>query len=169
MPLWVTSLASAGAAVGLMYRVVAETIDGAAGLIAAIMLLGTRELRLQSLMVLANPVALVLGLLMILAWLRWRKQQKLEWAFFIGALAGWMAITRPPDALCFAIPIGCAVLVDLRRRGLQNGSAAMKRLVATASVIVLGAAPFLLIQLIFNRGVTGSLVQTPHQYYGKIF
>src|SRR5260221_14327298 len=46
IPSWVTSLAIAGAAVGLMYRGVAETIDGAARLIAAIMLLGTRELRL---------------------------------------------------------------------------------------------------------------------------
>jgi hypothetical protein len=52
---------------------------------------------------------------MVWAFLRWRRNHGPRWALAVGLLAGWAAITRPADALCYALPIGLAMLWDLRR------------------------------------------------------
>ena len=163
LPWFLTSLAVAAAAVAMLYRVVAEMIDGVAGLLGAIMLLATLELRYVSLMVLSNPIALLLGLLIIWAWLRWRNDRRPRWALAIGFVAGWAAITRPQDALCFAIPIAVNLLLDLREARVRRWSS-----LRTFTFILLAAIPFLVLQLIFDRGVTGHWLATPHQFYGHI-
>lgn len=174
LPWWITSLAIAGAAVGMMYRVIAELIDGVAGFIAAIMLLGTLELRYLSLMVQSNTPALLLGLSMTWAWLHWRRQKQKCWAITLGLLSGLAAITRPPDALCFAIPIGIAILINIRRTqteqpAIPQKTSRAKVAIITSTAILAGAIPFLLLQLIFNHGVTGRWLKTPHQYYGDLY
>ena len=174
LPWWITSLAIAGAAIGMMYRIVAEIVDGVAGFVAAIMLLGTLELRYLSLMVISNTPALLLGLSMIWAWLHWRQKRQKQWAIALGLLSGLAAITRPPDALCFAIPIAIAILLDIRRIRFDTLAnphkiTRTKVVAVTGTAVLVGAIPFLLLQLIFDHGVTGRWLKTPHQYYGDLY
>src|SRR5260370_11488919 len=57
LPYWITPLLIAGATLGLVYRIVAEIIDGGAGIVAAILLLGVLEFRYESVIVLFNPAS----------------------------------------------------------------------------------------------------------------
>ena len=157
-PTWLMPVVVAGAVVGLVYRVVTEIVDGTAGALAALMVVGLSWYRMLSVLVFSQVPLLLMALLMVWAWLHWRRTGRAGWALAIGAFAGWAAIIRPLDALCYAMPIGVAMLFELRRRP------ALRRLLDPA-LVVLGAAPFLALQLCFNKGVTGSLVQTPYTYY----
>lgn len=172
-PFWVTSLLVAAVTVGLMYRVVAEAIDGVAGFLAALWLLGSTDFRYFGLMVLSYPAALMFGLAIVWAWLRWRQKPAMLRCAAIGALAGWAAITRPADALCFALPVGFAMLFDLRDQYRHAPSDALgtfsRRIATTGLVLFAAAAPFIMIQLIANRGVTGSWLHTPHALYVERF
>lgn len=168
LPAWVLPLAAAAGVVGLLYRVTAELIDGAAGLLAALLLLGVSQFRFLGLTVMSQVPAMLFGLLTAWAYLRWRRHQGLAWGVAIGAFAGWAAIVRPVEALCYAAPVGLAVLMDLRRRP-TDGGAKRRRWLATPALIVAGAAPFLALQLAFDRGVTGHWLKTPHQLYTERF
>jgi hypothetical protein len=101
---------------------------------------------------------LLLGLAMILAWTRWRRDRDWRWAAAVGALAGWAAITRPLEAVCFAAPIGLFMAWHLRRARPLAWSTA-------AAAVVAAAMPFIGLQLVFNKGVTGRWLRTPHQMY----
>lgn len=159
-PHWVIPLLLSGTAVGLTFRIIAELIDAVAGLLAAMMLVSLPIFRLQSLMAMSAIPALLLGLAMIWAWLNWRRKHSIGWAILIGAIAGWAAITRPADALCAAVPVGVAMLVEFRRRRLPFATVAH-----TCLAIFLAAAPFLLVQVVFNRFAGGRVLQTPFQWY----
>jgi hypothetical protein len=74
----------------------------------------------------------------------------------MGVAMGWAAITRPVDALCFAVPIGLAMLLAAARNSPRLWS---------LLVVVLATLPFAAIQLSINRGVTGSFVTTPFSLY----
>jgi hypothetical protein len=159
-PYWVLPIIVSGAIVAMLARIVAELIDGTAAILSAIWMISLGMFRGLSTMVMSHPVMLLLGLLMIWAWLRWREQRKVRWALLIGAFAGWAAITRPADAIAYAAPIGIAVLLALRDQPL-------KRWVATLAAIVAGAAPFLALQIAFNLGVTGHALETPYTHLLK--
>jgi hypothetical protein len=90
--------------------------------------------------------------------LRWREAQRLKWALLIGALAGLMAITRPADAICYALPIGVGMCLSLRGKSLR-------RITTTIALLIAGALPFLAIQAVQNIGITGHLTQTPFSLY----
>ena len=158
LPPWVMPVVISGVVVGLTYRVVAELLDGVAGLLAAMMLIGNGSFRVFSTVVMAQIPAAMLGLVMLWAWLRWRRERRLPWALAIGAAAGWAAITRPVDALAYAIPIGVATAWDLRRE-------IPRKWAMTAAALVAAAAPFLLLQVVFNAGVTGNPLKTPYVSY----
>jgi hypothetical protein len=158
LPTWVMPVMAAGAVVGLTYRILTELLDGAAGALAALWIASLSEFRLASILLMSQVPALLLGLVMVWGWLRWRRSRAAGWMVVIGVAAGWAAITRPVDALCFAIPIGIAIAADLRKFPLRKW-------VSTACLVVLGAAPFLAIQLVFNKGVTGHLFETPFRMY----
>jgi hypothetical protein len=160
---------AAGAVVGLLYRVVTELVDGAAGLLVALLMVSLSWYRMLSVLVFAQVPLLLMGLLLVWAWLRWRRRPDgaagvtarptpgqstrgderapprisssvgkpirgaagsqsspalprregwrnpfgAGWALAIGAFAGWAAIVRPLDALCYAIPVGVGLLCDL--------------------------------------------------------
>lgn len=96
------------------------------------------------------------------------------WALAIGVFSGWAAITRPADAVCFAMPIGLVMLLDwLRPRTPENetelpaasGPSRVRSALVTSLLIVAGAAPFLILQAVFNRGVTGHWLETPYTHY----
>jgi hypothetical protein len=156
LPWWVTPLVVSAACVGVLYRVVTELIDGVAGLLAALMLVSLQTFRELSLRLYSQTPMLLLALCLIWAWLAWRRDPRWPRALIIGVLAGWMLIVRPLDALIFLIPL--AIVIALERRKLSRQAIA---------AIMAGAFPFLSLQLIANRGVTGSWLTTPHAFYAE--
>lgn len=157
LPTWTLPILAAGLTVGLIYRVTAELLDGTAGLLAAIMLLSLSIFRTMSTMLMGQVPIMLFGLAAVWAYLHWRREQKPIWAIVIGICAGWTAVTRPVDALCWFIPIMAAVAVSL--------ITAPRRTWAGALLMVIAAAPFLTLQLVINRGVTGHLLETPWEFY----
>jgi len=100
---------------------------------------------------------------MFWCYLHWRRDGgRVRWMLAMGGFAGWAAITRPLDALAYGIPIFVCVLIDLFRHATWPRG-------RTIVAISVAAAPFLSIQLIQNKGVTGRFGQTPvqafHDYY----
>ena len=191
LPTWLLPVIAAAACAGLVYRIVAELVDGLAGALAALVLVSSSWFRLLSILLMSQVPALLLGLLMVWAWLRWRRAMRegpepaqpiaqptpdaqttrrepcppvraLAWPWLaaIGVFAGWMAITRPVDAICYALPVGVAIAAELSRK--REPARGWGIVLAT---IVLAASPFLALQLAFNKGVTGRFSQTPFGMY----
>ena len=158
LPLWIAAAMVAGITVGLFYRVTTELLDGVAGAVGAIILLSLAQFQEMALLVMAQVPMLLFALMMIWAFLRWRQRQGAGWALVLGCAAGWAAIIRPVDAICWAMPIGLAMLWDLKGKNLRTWVRSLGPLAA-------GATPFLILQVIFNVGVTGSAWKTPWQYY----
>jgi hypothetical protein len=157
-PAWFMPVVLAALAVAMGYRVTAELVDGLAGLLVALLIVSNHMFRVYSTMVMAQVPIMLLGLLMAWAWLRWRREHGLRWAATVGSFAGWAAITRPVDALAFAVPIGLAMAWNLRRESLG-------RMGRTAMVLAAGAIPFLTLQAVFDWGVTGNPLKTPYVMY----
>jgi len=160
-PAWVIPALLSGACVALVYRIVTELMDGTAGILAAFLLVSLRWFRMLSVVVMSHVPMLLLGLSMFWFYLRWRGAgggRRIAWAAALGAAAGWGAITRPVDALALALPIGVGVVVEMvgKRESARLGS---------VLAVVSGAAPFLAIQLVFNFGVSGSVMRTPYTLY----
>ena len=123
-------------------------------------MIGISIVRLMSIMVMSNVPVLLMGLLLIFCWMHWRENRRLGWALAMGFFAGWAAVCRPLEATCFAMPVGVAILPRLRD---WNWSGRF----ATIALIVLGAAPFLTLQLVMNRKITGDWRTPPWQYYSN--
>jgi len=161
----VMPLVVAGACVAMMYRVMAEVLDDdVLGLLAALMLCSLVQFRYVSTITTSHAPMLLLGLAMTWAWLRWRRDRRLAWAALIGLFAGWAAVTRPLDAMCYAIPIGLGVLWVMWREHFRA-----HRIATTLLGILAGAMPFLVLQLIFNVGVTGTWRESPYGRYLRTF
>ena len=161
LPTWVMPLLAASASAALLYRVVTELIDGVAGLLAAALLVSLSTFRLLSRVVMSHGAIILLGLVMVLALLNWRRARSLTWAAALGAVMGWAAITRPVDALTFAIPVAVALLLNLRSEPARSRQA------ATLLIIIGCAAPFIALQIVQNVGITGQALETPYQMYAK--
>jgi hypothetical protein len=162
LPLWTAMLACSGVAAGLLYRVTAELVDGAVGLLAALMLVSLEIVGLASITMLAYIPALALGLVMIWAWLCWRRERSWVWAIVIGAATGWEFLIRMQDVLCFALPLGVAILIELYR-------ASPRRWRATILGGCLGITPFFAMALICDKGVTGKWFTPPYVYYAHLY
>lgn len=158
LPSWAMPLLISGAAITLAMLVARDLFGMAAACFVPLALAALPVTRIASLMSLAQAPALLLAMLMLMAWLRWRRRGGRGWLLLLGVASGWLAITRPLDALVFALPIG----VDLLLR------AAPRRAVArTLLPVVAAAAPFLGLQLLLNQGVTGSPWTTPFSLYAQ--
>ena len=153
---WVTPLLMCAASAGVLYRVVTELVDGVAGLLSALMLVSLSMFRELSLRLYSQVPMLLLALLVTWAWLAWRRDRRWWRAMIIGALGGWMLIVRPIDAVVFLLPLGVAMALDLGRFDAR-----------TIAALAAGALPFLSLQLIANRGITGSWLTTPHAFYAQ--
>lgn len=160
VPPWAVSLALSSLAVGLLYLLVARLLDDSSGLLAAIMLLSLGMFRRTSIMTMSQPLMLVLALLAVLAYLRWREHRRAVWMVVIGLCIGWGALCRPVDAACIAAVIGVAILGG---RGPQAG----RLIVISFGAVCIAALPFLAVQLIYNKGVTGSVTTMPWDYYAR--
>jgi hypothetical protein len=162
-PQWLGPVLVAGAIIGLTFRVSAELLDDAVlGFLTALLVLGVLWFRYLSMVIMSHTVVPMLGLAMMWAYLHWRKNPSLIWMAIIGALAGWCAITRPVDAICYATPVAVAMLIHLARMNRQ-------KMLTSIAVGVLCAAPLLSLQLILDKGVTGHFLETPYQLYTQLY
>ena len=157
LPSWVLPVIVSGAIGALLCLILGELLDGVAALLAVVWLVSLAEFRGLSVMVMSHLPMLLLGLLMIWAWLRWRQGQRPIWVLLLGIAGGWAAITRPADAVAYAIPVGIAVIAGLWKQP-------PKKWAATLACLAAGAAPFLALQVVFDKGVTGHALQTPFNY-----
>ena len=108
LPTWLMPVCVAGWIVGLLYRIVAEVLDGAAAVLASAVLASLSWFRVYSVLLTSHEPMLLLGMLLIWSWLRWRRHHSRGWLIMAGIFLGWGMITRPADALCFAIPLALA-------------------------------------------------------------
>jgi len=164
IPYWNVSLLLSAACAGLLYRLVVDLVDGVYAIVAVFLLLGLTMFRALSVMLLSQTPMLLMALVMLLAYVRWRRQFDWRWAVLIGAMAGWSGITRPADALCYAVAVGVAMLLDLRRGAAAKGAAA-SRIPLTLACLVLPALPFLALQAVQNVGMTGHWWEFPEARY----
>ena len=160
-PYWLMPVLAAGLVVSLVFSIVSTLIDEAGGLVAAICAITNWGLREYSTMVMAQVPLTMLVLLAFWGWLRWRRSERIGWMALAGAAMGWAAITRPVDALAFAIPIAVATLWECRR------DSCLRKLPPVALVTCLAAAPFFALQMVQNRGCTGSIFRSPYTTYLK--
>jgi hypothetical protein len=158
IPNWLVGALVSGGAVAMTYRVLAELVDGLAGVLGAMLLVACGAFRWASIMVMSHPFALLLGLLMFWSYLHWRRNRRLAWIVLFGVFAGWAAITRPIDAIAWCLPPFTLIVVDL----WKNARGAIFR---TLLLMGVAAAPFISLQLVFDKGVTGHWLQTPVQAY----
>jgi hypothetical protein len=156
---WIMPVCAAGLCLALLYLITTAAIDGAAGLVAPLLLLSVREFRTGSVMFLSQIPALLLGLACVALWLAWQRRRRSGWLVLIGIAMGWAAITRPVDAVAFALPVAYAIARDLWRTA---GKSALAR---GGLLLMLGAAPLLGVQLAFDFGTTGRPLETPYSLY----
>ena len=157
LPYWTSPLVCGAAAAAVFFLIMWEMFGSLRALIAVLMLVSLQYFRWMSFMLMSETAFLLAVMILIWAWLRWRRRKNIGWAILIGAAAGWAAITRPLDAICFAAPVAIAMLYELRGRPMAIGK--------TAAAVALAALPFATTQIIQNIGVTGKWTQTPMQYY----
>lgn len=158
LPTWLGPAMVGGAAVALLFGIISELIDPAAAWLSVLLVLSSTWFRTITMMLMSQAPMLLLGLAIIWAWLRWRNNRRWYWLLATGIFAGWAAITRPIDAIAFALPVGIGFILDLQGKPLPAW-------LKPAAMIVVGAAPFLTLQAIFDIGVTGHLWQTPYTLY----
>ena len=145
----IPALCGAGA-VAALHVLICELVDNTAGLLSALTVISLTWFRTFTILMMAQGPMLLFGLLIFIVCLRWLKNPNWKWALLLGVLIGWAAIIRPVDALAFALP--AAALVIARRKPV-------------ALVGLAGMMPFLVLQLIFNVGVTSHITQTPYTLY----
>jgi hypothetical protein len=151
LPPFVTTLSISGVIAGLIFWITNELVGGVAGWLAILLLLSNIVFRQLSVMTLAQLPLLLYALCATLLWLRWRKRGGLALPSMVGFLLAMAAITRPVDALCFAIPIGFSFLA--------------RRSPRTILALICGALPLLCLQLVIDHGITGHWLQTPFNLY----
>jgi len=160
-PTWLLPAMASGTCVALVYRIVAELLDGVCALLAAVMMLSLSWFRMLSMLLMSNVPMLLFALLLYLFWLRWRKSHHFGWALAMGVCAGWGAIVRPIDAIVVALPVAVAVLWEMFR----GSRITWQKILATIGIAIVGAAPFIAMQIRFDVDVTGNALQTPYGYY----
>jgi hypothetical protein len=159
-PHWVIPMLLSGAAIAMTFRVVAALIDPWYGLAATLMMVGSGLMQVVWRYAMAQVPAMLFGLLIVWCFLRWaRRKNRLRWAALLGAAAGWALIIRPQDAVCYLLPVAVAMLVAMWRRP--------RPVVAAALVAGRAASPFLALQAVANKGITGRWTDFPHNYYHR--
>ncbi|MGA3067800.1 MAG: glycosyltransferase family 39 protein [Tepidisphaeraceae bacterium] len=158
LPFWAMPTLGATAAAVFFYLIVQEILGPVRALLAVLMLAAIFYFHQQAQMVLSEIPFLLGAMILTWSWLRWRKRQNWKWMIPLGAAAGYCAITRPMDALCYAIPVAVAILIELRPPKLP-------RLLPIAAAAIAAAGPFLALQIIQNIGVTGNWHTFPSDYY----
>ncbi len=115
LPFWLMPLLAASLAAGLLYLLFADLFDPVRGLLAVLLLISLSNFRDVAGYLLSEMPFLATELVLLLAWVRFRRQLDSWWAMLVGIAAGYAAITRPLDAVCLAVPVGLAIVWQLRR------------------------------------------------------
>jgi hypothetical protein len=157
-PPWMMAVAIAGLLPAVLFLVMAELIDPLSAIAGALLLISPWEYRYISIRVLSNLPVLLLYLAGLWGWLRFRRQASWRWIAFIGAMAGWAAITRPLEAAIGFGLIGVMMLWQLR-------TMPTRRSVGLIAVGCAAAMPFLILQGISNKGISGSWLTAPWTSY----
>ncbi len=97
LPWWFGPLVTMSLAIGFFYLLVTQMIDGVAGLLAILIMLACPQIRVESLMVLSQPAQILFEILLMLAYVAWRRDQAFRWAVAIGFFAGGAGTIRPAD------------------------------------------------------------------------
>jgi 4-amino-4-deoxy-L-arabinose transferase-like glycosyltransferase len=175
VPHWITAVFIAGLVVASFYLVTTALIDGVAGVLAALLLLSLQQFRLSAMLTMSYvPMALAV-LLVIGCYVGWRRVIGAKggaegsrgsyaghlWSVALGVAAGWAAITRPGDAACMVLPLALVALWELERVRPR------KRAAGLLMAAVVGAAPFVSLQLIFDKGVAGHALLPPIERYNR--
>ncbi len=156
LPYWFAMPVATSIAVGAVYWLFCEIFDGTIGMLAALIMLALPSVRMVSIMMLSQPVAMMLIALAMCCFVR--ALRKPGWGSILGlAISGaWLVITRPADAVAILVPL-CAVLMWSQASGRAR--------VRTLAIAALAATPFLMLQLTLNKGVTGDYFKSPFSYY----
>jgi hypothetical protein len=158
LPYSVMPVIIAGVTLALLYLVVTELIDGVAGLLAVMLMFSLELFRWLAVVEMSHAAGALWGLAAMAAWLAWRKSRAMRWIAVAGIAAGMYAITRPLDCVCVLTPIALAWAWDMRMTPWKLKCVA----------VLLGAsamAPFIGLQMAFDKEVTGHLLQTPASMY----
>jgi hypothetical protein len=159
-PHWVIPILLTGAAVAMLFLVVTALADPWCGLAAALMAVGSGMLQAVWHYAMAQVPAMLFGLLVAWWFLHWAgRKRRVGWAALLGAAAGWALIIRPQDAVCYLLPVALALLVAMRRHP--------RRALVAAAIAMLAASPFLALQAVTNKGITGRWTDFPHNYYHR--
>jgi hypothetical protein len=162
------------AAAGLLYLVLCRTVDGLAGVLGVVMLLGVSSVRRVSLEVLSQAPMLFLLLLAVWAALNWMEGRRRGWLAVAWAAAGWGVITRPVDgaSLCLALAVAMGVMWWRGRPSSRpspeeagEGAKAKRGIALDLAVAAVALMPFVVIQLVFDKGVTGRWLEMPWSYW----
>lgn len=156
-PYWVSPLSCGALAAMMLFLVMRDLFNAPRAILAVLILISLQYFRWMCFMLMSETAFLLAEMILFWTWLRWRRQQTFAWAILMGASAAWAAITRPLDALCLLAAIATVIIIQFTAR--------VGTLAKTAAAIALATTPFLAIQLVQNRGVTGRWTQTPMQYY----
>jgi len=159
MAFWVMPVVTASIAAGLLFRVFAELFDPVRGVLAVLLLASLHTFRGSAILLLAESPFIAAELLLLWAWLCFRRRPLKRWAILIGAAAGYAGITRPLDAVCFALPVGVAMLWQLR--------ASVQMIASRVAIVLLGSSPFIALLLVQNFGVTGHVHELAEAYYNR--
>lgn len=160
LPTWLMPLLVAGASAALVYWVLSQITNGLVASIATWVLLSLSGFRYLSTMYMAQIPVLFFGLLGIAFALEWRRSGSWRWALLLGAAMGWAAITRPLDAVAFAICVGLLSVPGVSRFGLRKVAVAV-------ACACLAATPFLALQLWSDHVITGQWLKLPFTYYNE--
>jgi hypothetical protein len=159
VPFWITTIALASLTGGFLYLLMEELFDPVRGMLAVLMMVSLTMFRYAAILLMSSIPTTLAVVILLWAWLRFRRQTRTRWAVLIGAAAGYAAITRPLDAFCLALPVGAAIVFQLHNRP--------RPLARCVGLITLAALPFLSLQLVQNVGITGSWQQFPESYYNR--
>lgn len=129
------------------------THDRRLATIAASLMVGSPLLAIQGGVYLSYLFTLGLGLLFGVALLRGIRRQRLSLLLTAGALLGWIFLTRPYDAILWGGAFAAYAAVVHRDRWTT--------LVRPFLLCGITAVPLVLAALLYNRHVTGSLLQFP--------
>ena len=168
---WPGPLLAASIAVGLTYRTAAELWDDRAGLAAAAVVVATPMFRSLATSFMGQPVVTMFVLACLFAYLRWRDAVRrkatkpaLLWAATAGSAAAWAGVTRPADALAYALPIVLAVVLPATWRPAQRKLRLQSAAVAAAAMLPLAA-----LQMAVNYGSLGDPLATPFSAYADAY
>jgi hypothetical protein len=165
LPYWLLPAIVAGMSVGVVFLLISRLSTPSGGMLGAVMLIASYLLRRAATLYMSFAPILLLITLALVVFLHWQEQRqprgKLIWGAVLGVIVSFAAITRPVDALCFGIPLAIGVLWHLMT--LPDRTAR----ILNFAVIGLAAAPLLVLQAIVNRGVTGSVFDTPWAFYAR--